>query len=170
MHDTNALLADLGRRLWKLETIREIEQLKYRYLRACDAKDIAGFRACFVQGEVDLDYGVIGRYTDAGALAAVFGQIARSQQDGRWLVHDMHHAHHPSIDIVDEQTAEGRWTLGFLTLHVNAGIFSQASMEYTDRYVIEDGQWRIQRSHVRVLTSVTSSLPPNLVLGDGPPA
>ncbi|MEO3825704.1 nuclear transport factor 2 family protein [Actinomadura sp. B10D3] len=40
--------SDLAERIARLEAIEEIKALKHRYLRACDAKDPAAFRDCFV--------------------------------------------------------------------------------------------------------------------------
>lgn len=164
-------LTDLLRRVRRLEVVREIEQLKYRYLRACDAKDVATFRDCFVREGADLDYGVMGQFSDREPLVQIFDQVARSRGgDGSWLVHDIHHGHHPTIEVIDERTATGRWTLGFVTLHLQPGLYTQASMEYEDRYVIEDGRWKIQKSHARPLTGVTTPVPAGVMLAPGPAA
>lgn len=161
-------LADLMRRVRRLEIVGEIEQLKYRYLRACDAKDVAAFRDCFVREGADLDYGAMGRFSDREPLVRIFESVARARgSDGGWLVHDIHHGHHPSVEVIDENTATARWTLGFVTLHLAPGVFTQASMEYEDRYVIEDGRWKIQKSHARPLTSVTVPVPAGVMLGPG---
>ena len=52
-----------------------IEQLKYRYWRACDAKDPRGFRECFVATGGVLDFGPLGR-TDPDTMVGIFKQIA----------------------------------------------------------------------------------------------
>lgn len=169
MSTQDSQIAELTRRLRRLEIIHEIEQLKYRYLRACDAKDVAGFRDCFVREGADLDYGMMGQFSDREPLVQIFDAVARSRAgDGSWLVHDIHHGHHPSVEVIDEHTATARWTLGFVTLHVTPGIYTQASMEYEDRYVVEDGRWKIQKSHARPLTSVTVPVPQGVMLGAGP--
>ncbi|MDB5970301.1 MAG: bile acid 7-alpha dehydratase [Hydrocarboniphaga sp.] len=168
MTTESAQLADLMRRVRALEIVREIEQLKYRYLRACDAKDAAAFRDCFVREGADLDYGVLGQFSDREPLVQIFEAVARSRGgDGSWLVHDIHHGHHPSVEVIDENTATARWTLGFVTLHVTPGLLTQASMEYEDRYVTEDGRWKIQRSYAKPLTSVTTAVPAGVMLGPG---
>jgi hypothetical protein len=166
-HDS-ATLAELLRRVQRLETIHEIEQLKYRYLRACDAKDVATFRDCFVREGADLDYGVMGQFNDREPLVQIFDAVARSRGgDGSWLVHDIHHGHHPTIDVIDEHNATGHWTLGFVTLHVTPGIYTHASMEYRDHYVIEGGRWKIQKSHCTPLTGITTPAPAGAVLNPG---
>jgi len=169
--EQNSAFTELMWRVRRLEIVREIEQLKYRYLRACDAKDVDAFRDCFVREGADLDYGVMGKFSDREPLVQIFDQVARSRGgDGGWLVHDIHHGHHPAIEVLDEHTATGRWTLGFVTLHLQPGMLTQASMEYEDRYVIEDGRWRMQKSYARPLTSVTTPVPAGAMLGPGPAA
>jgi len=162
-----AAVAELQLRLRRLDAIREIEQLKYRYWRACDHKDPSAFRDCFVESGADLDYGVLGRFSDREALVQVFSQIALARADGRWLVHDVHHGKHPSVELLDDQTATGQWTLSFMQLRPAEGVMLQSAMEYRDRYVIENGCWRIQGSQVTPLTSWSAPLPPGAAVGPG---
>ena len=112
---SEADIQDLLRRVRKLEAVREIEQLKYRYWRACDRKDPDGFRDCFVARGADLDYGVIGRFSDREPLAEVFRQIGCGKTEGgAWLVHDIHHGKQPVIELLDDANASGEWTLWFV--------------------------------------------------------
>jgi hypothetical protein len=162
-----AILADLQRRVRALEAIRAIEQLKYRYWRACDRKDAEAFRDCFVASGADLDYGELGRFSDREALVQVFSQVAGARQDGRWLVQDVHHGKHPSVELIDEQTARGEWTMWFMQLRPAEGLLLQASMEYRDHYVIESGCWKIQRSCCTPLTRWHGPLPAGAIIGPG---
>jgi hypothetical protein len=165
--ELESLVADLQRRLHRMEAIREIEQLKYRYWRACDRKDPDAFRDCFVASGADLDYGMLGRFSDREPLVDVFSQVALARQDGRWLVHDVHHGQQPSIELVDERSATGEWTLWFMQLRPAEGVMLQSSFEYRDRYVVEEGRWKIQRSHVTQLTTWCGSLPAGAIVGPG---
>ena len=65
----------LEQRLAVLEDTEAIRSLKARYLACCDAKDPAGMRACFVDGTVAIDYGVLGTFDRADALVEIFKQI-----------------------------------------------------------------------------------------------
>lgn len=151
--------AELLRRVQRLEALHEIEQLKYRYLRACDRKDPDAFRDCFVKQGADIDYGVIGKFNDREPLVQVFMQVARAKVGGSWLVHDVHHGKHPSIELIDERSARGEWTLWFMQVNNQDKTVTQLSMEYRDTYVIEDGRWKIARSHVTPMTTLSYALP-----------
>lgn len=77
----------------------------------------------------------------------------------------MHHGLHPVITVHDAQNASGRWTLKMR--HVNrVGRFEVVlSGEYDDRYVIEDGEWRIASSHFTTLWSIRRPLPDDVEVG-----
>lgn len=137
---------DLARRLDDLDRVTAIQQLKYRYFRACDGKDAAAFRDCFVRSGARIDYGPLGRYDDAEPLAAIFGQVARHRVDGRFVVFDMHHGTHPDITLTSPSTATGRWTLKFRQVNLLDRTETLMTGEYADEYVIEDGAWKMAAS------------------------
>jgi hypothetical protein len=135
---------ELAERVADLERIQAICELKYRYWRACDAKDPDAMRDCFVRSGAKIDYGPMGSYDDADPLVAVFTKIAlRRLDDRRWAVLDMHHGLHPQITVQDATHAGGRWTLHFRQLDLAGGTERLSTGEYEDEYVVEDGQWRI---------------------------
>lgn len=147
-------------RLAALEAVAAIQRLKYRYWRACDGKDVAAFRGCFVSSGADIDVERMGRYDDADGLADAFARVAlRRDEAGRHLVLDMHHGLHPDITVVDATSATGRWTLRFRQLDLRARTERTSAIEYDDTYVVEEGEWRISRSSARTLWSMTSPLP-----------
>lgn len=145
-------------RLERLEQVERIRALKHRYLRACDAKDVEGFRAAFVSGTADIDYGPMGRYDDADELAALFRRVALAQVDGAPAVLDMHHGVHGDIVIDGPGRATGRWTLSFRQANLVERTLRTAAIEYDDRYVLEEGDWRIAASHARTLWSLVEPL------------
>lgn len=149
----------LAARIDRLEQIERISALKYRYLRASDAKDPDAFRAAFVRGAADIDYGpAMGRYDNADDLTAVFRRIALAEVDGRPLVLDMHHGLHGDIAVTAPGRAEGRWTLSFRQADLAGKTLRTATIEYLDGYVVEDGEWRIVKSHARTLWSLVEPL------------
>lgn len=169
-----ASLEELEQRLSRLEAIREIERLKYRYLRACDAKDPDAIRECFVHDGAELDYGPLGKLAGRDALVDVYTSLALRREGGTWLYHDVHHGHHPDIEVLDESNATGRWTLSFLRVDLEAGAIEQASIEYRDTYVVEGGTWKVRSSLVTPLTSFSLPLPeaarvsPGVAAPEGP--
>ncbi|WP_028080313.1 nuclear transport factor 2 family protein [Solimonas soli] len=153
-------IAELTRRVQRLEAIREIEQLKYRYWRACDRKDPVAFRECFVRHGADLDYGVLGKFSDREPLVEVFERIGCATTEKKaWLVHDIHHGLQPVIEVLDEHTATGEWTLWFVQINNQDKTITQLSMEYRDTYVIEDGRWKVAKSYVTPMTTLSLPFP-----------
>lgn len=150
----------IEQRLATLEATAAIQRLKYRYWRACDRKDVAAFRACFVAGDADIDFERMGRFGDADGITDVFARVAlAARDDGTHLILDMHHGLHPDITLLDETAAVGRWTLRFRQLDLHAGTEKVAAIEYDDAYVVEDGEWRISRCHAHTVWAFTRSLP-----------
>ncbi|MFC8042558.1 nuclear transport factor 2 family protein [Nocardia sp. NPDC057353] len=137
---------DLARRLDDLDRVEAIKQLKYRYFRACDAKDATAFRGCFVRAGARIDYGPLGAYDDAGPLAAIFGTVAGHRVDGEYVVFDMHHGGHPDITLTSATTATGRWTLKFRQVNLLDRTETLMTGEYHDEYLLEDGAWRMSAS------------------------
>lgn len=139
-----------------------IEQLKYRYWRACDAKDPRGFRECFIASGGVLDFGPLGR-TDPDTMVGIFEQIAlATAADGGPRILDMHHGFMPTITVepggprgeggvgseangagsAGEPTrATGTWTLQFRQIDRDKGTETLSTGEYSDVYVVEDGRW-----------------------------
>lgn len=155
--------ASLEQRVAALEATRAIERLKYRYWRACDRKDVAGFRACFVARGADIDFERMGRFDDADGITDVFARVAlATREDGTHLILDMHHGLHPDITVLDQTSAVGRWTLRFRQLNLHDRTERVAAVEYDDAYVVEDGEWRISRCHARTLWSITRPLSPEV--------
>lgn len=157
---------DLRDRLERLEERERIRSLKHRYLRACDAKDVAAMRACFVDGPADLDYGPLGHFDRADELVAVFEGIALERSTDGYRVLDMHHAVHDDIDLDGDGRARGRWTLRFRQLDREQRTETLAAIEYEDRYVRREGAWRIAASRARLLWSLIRPLPEEVVVID----
>ncbi|MFI0357605.1 nuclear transport factor 2 family protein [Actinomadura sp. 9N407] len=149
----------LERRIARLEAVEAIKALKYRYWRACDGKDPAAFRGCFIQKGASVDFGRLGRFDDADPIAEIFADVALAKQDGRYMILDMHHGVHPEITLLDDGSAAGRWTLRFRNLNLVDGTETVMAGEYDDRYVIEDGEWRMAQCHFTMLWNRTFPLP-----------
>lgn len=151
-------------RLEALEQIEAIKALKHRYFRACDAKDPDTFRACFIAQGADVDYGPLGGFTDADQIAAVFSRIALHKVDGKPVILDMHHGMHPDIEITGPGAATGHWTLKFRQLNLIERTERLITGEYDDDYLIEDGVWKMARSHFRQLWSMVCPLADDAVV------
>lgn len=149
---------ELRERLERLEEHERIRDLKHRYLRACDGKDVAGMRACFVDGPADLDYGPLGRFEHADDLVAAFERIALERCADGYRVLDMHHAVHDHIELDGDGRARGHWTLRFRQVDRERRTETLAAIEYEDGYVRSHGQWRVAACRARLLWSLIRPL------------
>jgi hypothetical protein len=138
-------------RLQRLEAIESIRHLKSRYLFSCDRKDPAGMRACFVDGPVRIDYGVVGTFNTADALVTVYTQIACHPH-----MVEMHHGMNPQIEVVDETHARGTWSLHYFLINTQNNQATQLAGYYEDEYRKDAGLWKI--SATRFVATSTLSL------------
>ncbi len=150
----------LEQRITRLEAVEAIRRLKHRYLRACDLKQPATFRECFVAHGAIVDYGPrIGKFEDADGIAEVYRRVALERVDGAYNILDMHHGLQEDIEVTSETQATGAWSLRFRQVDRREGVERVSAIEYDDRYEVEDGQWRIRSCQVRMLWTLVKPLP-----------
>ncbi|GLY65464.1 nuclear transport factor 2 family protein [Amycolatopsis taiwanensis] len=154
----------LARRIEVIEAVEAIKKMKYRYWRACDAKDPDGFRRCFIARGASIDYGRLGRHDDVEPILRIYRDIALRKVNGQYVVHDMHHGFHPDIELVGPGEATGRWTLRMRQIDIERGTETVMAGEYDDRYVIEDGDWKHSQCHFRVLWSISRPIGPEVTI------
>lgn len=141
-------MSDLERRIARLEAESEIRRLKARYLNACDAKDIDAIRECYIEKGAEIVFPPIGTFHDREGLVEIFTQLAATTP-----IIDSHQAHNAEINVIDENNAEARWSLAFVTYHPELKTFRLLSNFYHDRYVRTEKGWRIaySRSEPRLI-------------------
>ena len=124
-----------------LESIELIKQLKARYFRFLDTRNIEGLQtvftsdatASFVGGDYDF------QLDGWDQLEAFYKKSFTGQNFG------MHNGHHPEI-CVDGDTATGIWYLQDIFVSLEHDITITGSALYEDEYRREDGEWRISRT------------------------
>ena len=130
-------------RLQRLEDDRAIRDLKSRYLRACDMKDVDTVRGCFVEdaricfeGFPDFDNreDFLAVYREYGCAPGVF---------------DIHHAANGVIDIQSANRARGQWSLTFHNVNLASRSLTQFGIEYEDLYIKQEESWLIAESRSR---------------------
>ena len=131
----------LEARLRRLEDIEEIRALKSRYFHCCDRKDAKGMRACFKDGTVYIDYGAVGKFDNADALAKVFQDVGCHD----YMV-EMHHGMNPQIEMLDATRARGTWKLHYFLINTRDRSATQLGGYYEDEYQVVDGAWKISRT------------------------
>lgn len=136
---------DLARRVQALEDLDAIRTLKSRYLACCDAKDPAGMRACFVDGPVHIDYGVVGVFDRADALVEVFKAIGCHEH-----MVEMHHGVNPQIALLAPDRARGHWGLHYQLINTREHTLTQLGASYEDEYRRTDAGWRISATRCLV--------------------
>ena len=121
-----------------LEAIELIKQLKARYFRFIDTRDIAGLQAVFTEDATATFKGADYDFDLKGwpALEAFYKKSFTPQAFG------MHNGHHPEIS-VEGDTATGIWYLQDIFVNLAQDITIMGSALYHDEYRVEAGEWRI---------------------------
>lgn len=139
-----------------LLTLREIEQLKYRYLRALDLKDWDGFAQVFEPGAT----GSYGEGLEFGSAQEIVAFMRESLGPDVITVHQVHH---PEIALSGPagpgRTASGTWMLMDRVIAVSHGVLIEGAAVYRDEYRRgADGRWRISRTGYERIYESTMSL------------
>ena len=143
----------LEQRIHRLESIEAIRNLKSCYFAACDAKNPAGMRACFADGEVDIDFGAIGQFNRADDLVALYEQMALHPH-----IVEMHNGSNPRIEIIDSDNAEGQWALCYQVIDTEKMTLTQLGGDYQDRFRRTDSGWKIVASQFVVHSTLVLEL------------
>lgn len=121
-----------------LEAIELIKQLKARYFRFLDTRNIAGLHSVFTEDASarfkgpDYDFDLTGW----PALEAFYRKSFSADAFG------MHNGHHPEIEVSGDH-ATGIWYLQDIFVQLKHDITVMGSALYEDEYRLEDGTWRI---------------------------
>lgn len=129
-----------------LLAIEEIKRLKARYFRMMDGKDWTGFAELFAR---DALFDVRGALEeDPGAeQEPIRGReaIVDYVRSGISPITSAHYGHMPEIDIMTDDSATGIWALADILRMPEGAPFGHfyGYGHYHERYVREDGSWRI---------------------------
>lgn len=146
-----------------LVTLREIEHLKYRYLRTLDLKDWDAFAEVF-EPDATGDYGESLRFASADEIVAF---MRDSLGPGIITVHQVHH---PEITLSrgagssgdstgSDALATGVWSLMDRVIVPEYGVLIEGAAVYNDRYRRgPDGLWRIAHTGYERIYESTVSL------------
>jgi hypothetical protein len=155
-------------RLHALESIEAIRALKARYLVCCDRKDPKGMRACFADGKVHIDYGVVGTFDNADALVKIYTDIACHPH-----MVEMHHGSNPQIEVLDADHARGTWSLQYGLINTQENTQTQLAGYYEDQYRRDGGVWKITSTRFVATSTLMFKLGEavgTLYAGSPPPA
>jgi hypothetical protein len=141
-------MSDIEARIAALEDLAAIERLKYDYFFFCDHKQPNNMRECFAEGDVYIDYGRIGTFTNREQLVDIFSQLACAEH-----IVEMHHAQNPRIDLIDGTHAKGLWSLYYFMIDTKQNIATQLGGYYDDKYQKIAGQWKITATTFHVTST-----------------
>lgn len=138
-------VAELAARLTRLEDVRAIEQLKYRYANYCDNHyDPEGIASLFVENGRWVVDGEGGSMTGHEEIKAHFRALSDK------ITWALHYMIAPQIDVAEDgQSATGRFYLLCLFTIENSQDPTQKdpvilTINYTDQFVKRDGTWYFQ--------------------------
>ncbi len=145
----------LEQRIVRLEALEDIRQLKHRYFNACDMKEVEVIRQCFAPGEVLIDFGPLGRFSDRDSFVALYQELACHER-----VIDLHHGSNPEIQLLGDNEASARWALYYFNQDAETGATLQLGGQYQDRYRRVDGHWLMVETVFHRLSVVEHCAPP----------
>lgn len=145
----------------RLAAIEDIQQLKARYMRCIDTKDLPCLRDTVFAADAELRF----KGTDYDIAVKGWPEIEKFYQ-GAFTPKKfgMHNAHTPEISVSGD-TATGIWYLHDVFINLEENWTLQGSALYTDDYVRQNGAWRIQRSTYKRLWEETTPRSEKTTLG-----
>jgi len=145
------------------DELEAIRQLKARYCRFLDLKDVEGWRSVFATDVVvTLDMAVSTGGADPMTSLAAEGPESRDNfvpmvLGGLENATTMHHCHTPEITLTSSTTATGIWAMEDWIIFGNGQELHGAG-HYHETYEKQDGCWRIKTLHLtRTIQRITGS-------------
>ena len=142
------MIETLEQRIQRLEDIEAIRKLKASYFHCCDRRHIEGIRDCFAKGEILIDYGSIGVFTQRDDFIKVFQEKACHPH-----IVDMHHGQNAQIEWHNEHEASALWDLYFFQVDSSSSVHTQLAGYYEDAFQKVDGQWKIVKTIFNVCST-----------------
>jgi len=130
-----------------LVAIEQIQQLKARYGRCIDTRDLPCLRDEVFAADTELHWkGGDYEFHLVGweQIGAFYAEAFTPTRFG------MHHSHHPEIS-VDGDSATGTWYLQDIFINLEENTTLRGSALFSDRYAKRNGEWRIVYSSYRRL-------------------
>lgn len=131
-------VAELEKRLRRLEDDRAIRDLKARYLRAADLKDPDAMADTFIAKGAVIAFEGFPRFDDRAPFIEIYRTLGCAPG-----IFDIHHGGNGVIRFEDEDRASGLWSLVFHNINLADRTLTQFGVEYDDLYVRENDEWRI---------------------------
>lgn len=140
------------------DELEAIRQLKARYCRFLDTKDLESWSGVFTADlEVTLDMAVSTAGADPQTAPPIVGveNFAPVVMGGLQNVATKHHCHTPELALTSPTTATGIWAMEDLLIFEDGRELYGAG-HYHETYEKQDGAWRIKTLHLtRTILRIT---------------
>ena len=125
----------------ELLEVEKIMRLKHSYFRYLDMKQFEKLVLLFAE-DATTAYDN-GRYSFTGREA-----ILKFMNEGMALRESptLHQGHHPEINLIDENRANGTWHFEDVVIRMDFDIVITGAGIFFDEYVKIDGEWKIQHT------------------------
>jgi ketosteroid isomerase-like protein len=132
------------------DDVEAIKQLKARYCRFLDTKDIDAWRALFVEDVVvtlDMAVSTGGADPQTAPPLKSFDEFFPVVWGGVEHAATVHHCHTPEIALTSGTTATGIWAMEDMLFFPDGGELHGAG-HYHETYEKRDGTWQITSLHL----------------------
>ncbi|SPM35719.1 3-phenylpropionate/cinnamic acid dioxygenase, small subunit [Mycobacterium rhizamassiliense] len=132
------------------DELEELRQLKARYCRFLDTKDVESWRGVFTPDLVvtlDMAVGVAGADPQTAAPIEGVDNFVPMVLGGLEGVATVHHCHTPELALTSATTATGIWAMEDMLFFADGGQLHGAG-HYHETYEKRDGCWRIKTLHL----------------------
>jgi hypothetical protein len=131
-------------RVQQLEDDRAIRDLKARYLRACDTKDVESVRDTLAREGARILYDGFPPFGNREDFVAIYAQMGCAPG-----MFDIHHGANGIISFESPIRATGKWSLLFHNINLASQTLTQMGVEYDDLYLKLEGRWWIAETRSR---------------------
>jgi len=145
----------LAAKVQGLVDVEEIKRLKNAYFRCIDTANIDELRELLTE---DYSCSCIGgdyEYTASGREQ--FLEMTRDSFNSKMVT--QHNAHGPEIDLLSPTGATGLWYFSDQVYNFFTKEFLMGTGLYRDRYVKQEGRWKIEHAAYERVYEVTETLP-----------
>jgi hypothetical protein len=132
------------------DELEAIGQLKARYCRFLDTKDVESWRGVFTSDVVvtlDMAASIAGADPMTAPALAGVDNFVPMVMGSLEKVATMHHCHTPEIALTSDTTATGIWAMEDLLIFGDGRELHGAG-HYHETYEKQDGTWRIKTLHL----------------------
>jgi hypothetical protein len=132
------------------DELEELRQLKARYCRFLDTKDVESWRGVFTPDVVvtlDMAVGVGGADPKTADPIEGVDNFVPMVLGGLQGVATVHHCHTPELTLTSATTATGIWAMEDMLFFADGSRLHGAG-HYHETYEKHDGSWRIKTLHL----------------------